>query len=91
MMTPRCNVSTNDSAISAFGGSTTGGGNKDLTMPALVSDGYYAVARAPEYIHQAVTTTQVATTLAYEARPYFGNAGAVNVTIDFISASLKKK
>lgn len=93
LIAPACNIQTNDPATCALGGPTTGGGNKDLSMPALVSDGYYAVARAPEYVHKVMNLLDppTATTLAFEARPYFGNAGAVSVTIDFISASLKKQ
>lgn len=91
LISPACNVATNDNATSALGGATTGGTNKDLTIPEDVATGFYGITRAPEYVHQALTTTSVATTLAFECRPYFGTAGTVNVTIDFLSASLKKK
>lgn len=84
-----CNIATASSATSTFGGLTTGGSGspnpKDLTIPPDVATGFYAVSRAPEYTHATGNT------LAFECRPYFGNAGTVNVTIDFISASMKRK
>ncbi|UKL14940.1 GDSL hydrolase [Pseudomonas phage hairong] len=91
LISPACNVATNDTATSAFGGATTSGTNKDLTIPADVATGFYGITRAPEYNHLNLTTGGVATTLAFECRPYFGPAGTVNVTIDFLSASLKRK
>lgn len=91
LVSPSCNIATNDSATSAFGGATTSGTNKDLSIPADVAAGFYGVTRSPEYVHVATSTGGVATTLAFECRPYFGPAGAVSVTIDFISASLKRK
>ncbi|QOC57893.1 GDSL-like lipase [Pseudomonas phage phiK7B1] len=91
LISPSCNVATNDTATSALGGATTSGTNKDLTIPADVATGFYGITRAPEYVHQNLTTGGVATTLAFECRPYFGPAGTVNVVIDFLSASLRKK
>lgn len=91
LVSPACNIATNDSATSAFGGATTSGANKDLSIPVDVATGFYGITRAPEYVHQLLTTGGVATTLAFECRPYFGNAGPVNVTIDFLSASMRRK
>ena len=90
-----CHVATNDTSTSAWGGFTTGGSGtpntKDSSMPADVAAGFYGVSRSPEYVHQTLNSSGVATTLAFECRPYFGTAGVVNVTIDFISSGFKRK
>lgn len=82
-----CNVVADTTPLSALGGTyTSGGSTGDIQWPDNLKQSYTAVIRSPELVVGASHTT-----FQFEVRAYFLEAIASSLTIDILSAGVRKK
>lgn len=90
-----CNIVSTTSALSALGGTVTGGTGAvtdasftgDQQWPTNLKQDYYAVARSPELL-----VTSAHTQFQIEVRAYFLEANvAASLTVDILTAGVRKK
>uniref|UniRef100_A0AAU6W039 Chromosome partition protein Smc n=1 Tax=Pseudomonas phage Nican01 TaxID=3138540 RepID=A0AAU6W039_9CAUD len=82
-----CNLVADTTALSALGGTyTSGGSTGDLQWPDNLKQGYSAIIRSPELVVGASHTT-----FQFEVRAYFLEAIASSLTVDILSAGVRKK
>lgn len=82
-----CNIVADTTALSALGGTyTSGGSTGDVQWPDNLKQAYSAIIRSPE-----LTVGATHTTFQFEVRAYFLDAAASSLTIDILSAGMRKK
>lgn len=82
-----CNIVAQDTANSMLGGTYTSGGTTgDIQWPDNLKQAYSAIIRSPE-----LTVGAVHTQFQFEVRAYFLEAIASSLTIDILTAGVRKK